>query len=1357
MNQDVLSKDFTFPLDKSQNVDSIDSIKISLASPELIKSWSYGEVKKPETINYRTFKPERGGLFCAQIFGPTKDYTCICGKYKRMKHKGIVCDKCGVEITKSIVRRERMGHIELEVPVVHIWFLRSLPGRIPTILDMKTKDVESIIYFDQNIVIDGGDTGVEARSIVTQAETVELIDKYGDRLCIGSGAASLRKMLENMDLEMEISMMDEQISKARSMLKLKKLQKRRKILVDLFQSGQRPEWMILTRLPVIAPDLRPLIELDGGRFASSDLNDLYRHILNRNTRLKRLKLLNAPDIILRNEKRMLQEAVDALIDNEKSYKVFMNNSRALKSLSNTLKGKSGRFRQNILGKRVDYSARSVITVGPKLRFFECGIPKDIALELFKPFVFHELQKRGLVGNIKSAQRMVEKKDPQVWDILSKVVYQHPVLLNRAPTLHSLGIQAFEPKLIDGKSIQLHPLLCSPFNADFDGDSMAVHLPLSLEAQVEARILMMSTNNIRKPSTGEPSINHSQDILLGLYHASLESDGVAGENKLYDGYEGVKRAYDAKKLHLQARIRARVKGKIYDTTAGRVLLSPCLCTGIPFSSINKVINNEVTKNLIAETYEKYDNKEAVIFMDHLMQLGFYYVTKSGISISLSDMVTVPSKSQMIKDTSEKAMKNADMHKKGLIDTSELFARNVGIWTDTNNSLKKKLEDRLSKDKGGQNPIYSMIKSGARGSINQFHQIGGMRGLMSKPGGKIIDIPIKANFKEGISCLEYFISISGSRKGLIDTSLNTATAGYLTRRLVDAAQHITVTSKDCGTKNFITLRNVYRDGNLVIDIRTRLLGRVIAEDLSLLNKVIIPSDTLITKDHVNQMQEFEISSAKIYSAPTCDEPYGVCAKCYGHSISTGEAVSLGCPVGILAAQSIGEPGTQLTLRTIHSGGIALGLKGKSNYKYFSHCDGILDIHPSSVLIGSSGKAYVVSNSHKIRIWNYKQDTVLEEFVAEKGAEIFYKDKDKVNKEDKILEWSPIRPILTRLAGKVSFKKFTSTNVETAVDPILGVPFLTVVDNLLSPTIEIASPSGTKQSYLLEKNASIYISDMSNVEVGDIIFYAPRKSHTNIKSKDIVGGLGDMVNVFEARFHSDHMVRSPTEGTVASISPDRKSNVKIQIEEKDTGQTISISLDAEKELLVSEGDKVKMGDIITNGPENLQDMLDIFGIEHLTCSIVNEMQALFEENGIYVHEKHIETIVKAMTQQSIVTKSHDITYLQNDVANTFVLKSHNDKLIQNGQEPLEYRRIIKGITRAALDSNSFLSAASFQESDKILIEAAIAGRVDKLRGIKENIIVGKKMPAGTNTPGIIAKAQRILKNLSDQGDEDQKVTVE
>lgn len=1351
-----ISKDF--PLDKSQNVDSIDSVKISLASPELIKAWSYGEVKKPETINYRTFKPERGGLFCAQIFGPTKDYTCICGKYKRMKHRGIVCDKCGVEITKSVVRRERMGHIELEVPVAHIWFLRSLPGRIPTILDMKTKDVESIIYFDQNIVVDGGDTEVETGSILTQAQTAELEDKYGDRLCIGSGAESLRKMLEHMDLDIEISRIDVQINKTRSILKLKKLQKRRKIFVDLLQSGQRPEWMILTRLPVIAPDLRPLIELDGGRFASSDLNDLYRHILNRNTRLKRLKLLSAPDIILRNEKRMLQEAVDALIDNEKSYKVFMNNNRALKSLSNTLKGKSGRFRQNILGKRVDYSARSVITVGPKLRFFECGIPKDIALELFKPFVFYELQKRGLVGNIKSAQRMVERRDPQVWDILSKVVYQHPVLLNRAPTLHSLGIQAFEPKLIDGKSIQLHPLLCSPFNADFDGDSMAVHLPLSLEAQAEARILMMSTNNIRKPSTGEPSINHSQDILLGLYHASLESDGVAGEHKLYDGYEGVKRAYDAKKLHLQARIRARVKGKIYDTTAGRVLLSPCLCADIPFSSINKVIDNKVTKNLIAETYEKYDNKEAVIFMDQLMQLGFYYVTKSGISISLSDMVTVPTKPQIIKDASEKALKNTNMHKKGIIDASELFARNVGIWTDTNNKLKEELQDRLSKDKNGQNPIYSMIKSGARGSINQLHQIGGMRGLMSKPGGKIIDIPIKANFKEGISCLEYFISISGSRKGLIDTSLNTATAGYLTRRLVDAGQYITITSKDCGTENSITLLNVYKDGNLIIDIRTRLLGRVIAESLSLLNGVVIPSGTLITKNHVKQMQEFEISSAKIYSVPTCDEPYGVCTKCYGSNISTGEAVSLGCPVGILAAQSIGEPGTQLTLRTVHSGGIALGLKGKSQCKYFSHCDGILDIHPSSLLTGSDGKAYVVSNSHKIRIWNYNKDTILEEFVAEKGAEIAYKDGDKVNEGDKILEWSPIKPILSRYAGKVSFKKFTSANVESAVDPILGLSFLTVVDNLLSPAIEVVSPSGTKHSYLLEKNASVYISDGSNVKVGDIVFYVPRRSQTNIKSKDIVGGLGDMVNVFEARFHNDHMVRSPTEGTIVSISPDRRGNAKVQIVEKDTDKTISISLDAEKELLVSEGDKVKMGDIISSGPENLQDMLDIFGIGHLTCSIVDEMQTLFEENGIYVHEKHIETIIKAMTQQSIVTKSHDIAYLQNDVANTSVLKSHNDKLLQNGKEPMEYRRIIKGITRAALDSTSFLSAASFQESDKILIEAAIAGRVDKLRGIKESIIVGKKMPAGTNTPGIIAKAKGILNTMSDNKDyEDQRDLVE
>ena len=1324
------------------------AIKISLASPALIRSWSYGEVKKPETINYRTLKPEKGGLFCAQIFGPIKDYTCICGRYKRMKHKGIVCEKCGVEVTKASVRRERMGHINLQVPVAHISFLRTLPSRIAMILKLKLKVIENILYFEKNIVVDGGLTAIEVGTILNHQETEELRQQHGDTINIDSGGSAIYQMLKQMDLTDEVTKIDKLLQSTNSLLKIKKLQAHKKLLLAFIQSNQRPEWMILTCLPVIAPDMRPLVPLDGGRFASSDLNDLYRHVLNRNNRLKRLMALHAPDIILRNEKRMLQEAVDALLDNERAHKVFIHNKRPLKSLSSSLKGKQGRFRQNLLGKRVDYSGRSVITAGPELRFFECGLPKVMALDLFKPFVYAELRKSGHAHTIKGAQRIVDNKEPIVWEVLNKVVYQHPVILNRAPTLHRLSMQAFEPVLIEGKSIQLHPLVCTPFNADFDGDSMAVHIPLSIEAQLEARLLMMSSNNIRHPGTGQSIINPSQDIILGLYYASIDKTGVLGEGGVYDGYEQVKRAYDAGALHIQANIRARVNGKMYDTTAGRVLLSIILPAGIDFALINKPITSKVTRLLTKTCHDQVSNKETVTFMDHIMYQGHKYATLSGLSISLGDMAISPNKQEMVEEGIVKARENNDLAKRGLITEAACYSLNVAMWLDIQDRVKQDLAAHIAYDKDADkemNGNFFMMDSGARGSMNQFAQISGMRGLMTKPNGSVSDMPITANFKEGLTSIEYFQGISGGRKGLIDTALKTANAGYLTRRLVDVSQSIILDTDDCGTTGSCTVNYLYRDGVVILDLASRIVGRTIAEDIHLGKGDIIKAGTLLDVNEADRIAAAKITTVRIYSPVTCESIRGVCKKCYGIDLATGREPELGFAAGITAAHSMGEPATQLTLRTTHTGGVAMGLGTAIGFT--TKCEGLVDLSLARIVINRKEERLVVSHNAVLKLWDFSRAHVLEKILLPYGSKLLVHDGEQVPAGHEILiHNASIMPLISQHTGTLSFVNIIGNNrVLKQMDANIGVTCFAVVNvGAELPRLEITDHEGKVYEYTLDKGHTVYLQPDTQVQTGDILSYRSAEK-VEMKTRDIVGGLPEAINILEARKPAEPLLRSTVTGEV-SLVPTSASPQKLKLVITGENETMTVANMDYTLLLVEDGDKVSVGDILSDGREDPHTLLKVLGIEALHEHVITALKTLFLDNGIATNEKHMEIILRAMTRKVTVLSSNSIDYLEGDIVHIEELTRYNARLRANGLEEIQFTRVLQGITKAALSHSSFLAAASFQESDKVLIPAAIAGKVDPLYGIKENIIAGKRIPAGTGFPTTSPAARTVFNKLQE-----------
>lgn len=1343
MNKHILDDKLT----SDDSPHNFNAISISLASPEIIRSWSYGEVKKPETINYRTLKPERGGLFCAQIFGPVKDYTCLCGKYKTIKYKDIVCEKCGVEITSSVVRRERMGHIELQVPIAHIWFLKSLPSRIGALLDHSIKQIESVLYFEKNIIIDAGMTKLVKGSLIGHRETQEIIEEYGAEVTIGSGAEAIYQMLKQIDLQVELFQIEREIESNNSQIRLIKLLKKRSVLRSFLKSGQRPEWMVITALPVLPPDLRPLVPLEGGRFASSDLNDLYRHVINRNNRLKRLITLSAPEIILRNEKRMLQEAVDALLDNSRANKIFSHNKKNLKSLSSNLKGKQGRFRQNLLGKRVDYSGRSVITVGPHLRFYQCGLPKLMALELFKPFVFAEIKRQGYAPTILAAQKIFDQKSDVLWDILESVIYQHPVLLNRAPTLHRLSIQAFEPVLVEGKSIQLHPLVCTPFNADFDGDSMAVHIPLSIESQLEARLLMMSSNNIKNPGTGDPIINPSQDIILGLYYASMERAGVMGEGRVYDGYESVKRSYDSDKLHIHARIKARIKGRMYDTTTGRVIISQILPQQLNFDIINKLLTSKVTQAIINLCYDVLSQKDIVIFMDKMMNIGHKFATISGCSISLGDMIICTKKDQIIQQAQQSTYENFDLVYKGLISEDERYNRNTSLWSKAYKTLKEQLIADLKYDPNSGksvNPIYLMIDSGARGSIDQYSQITGIRGLMSKPNGEVIETPIVSNFKEGLNPLEYFISISGGRKGLIDTALKTANAGYLTRRLVDVAQDTSITMQDCGTKLNTSIMHIYSEAKIITTLAERIRGRTLAEDLKLKNGEIIKSGSLIDKQTSYLIEESGLSKVRIFSIYTCEAPRGVCAKCYGVDLSTGKYPNLGSPVGILAAHGLGEPGTQLTMRTKHTGGVATGSISQAE-ECISNCEGICDLKLVRVLEDRKGNKYIISQSGKIRIWDINKNQVLEDFPVPYGAKLYYQDGDTVKHGDMIASWiGSLQPTISEVSGKAIFHNLeNNSQVQKSIDPETGLERFKVINTILvQPKIDIVENGEASKvlfTHLLPNNAIVYLQPNTYVHRGDIIYYTPTIRGT-VKSQDIVGGLPAVINIFEARLSTEPKLLAEVDGTI-EVRKIKKAQKVVLV--KDDGTEFPLLHSKTQDLLFDVGSKVKKGDILCDGGDNFNDILRILGIEELGSHMVKDLKRIFANNGVNTHEKHMEIIIRAMTRQALITRSEHHELLEGELRDIYSILEANKSLAN----PILFERQVMGITKASLNHPSFLSAASFQETDKILIDAALNGKTDMLYGIKENVITGRFIPAGTGYRDSTEKVKSILKQKNNQ----------
>ncbi len=1351
--------------------ESFDEIKISIASPEQIRSWSYGEVKKPETINYRTFKPERDGLFCARIFGPVKDYECLCGKYKRMKYRGIVCEKCGVEVTLSKVRRERMGHIELAAPVAHIWFLKSLPSRISMLTDIPMKQLESVLYFEKYIVIEPGLTDLNINQLLTEDEYLDAIDKYGeDSFRAGIGAEALREILANIDLETERAVMRADLKETNSEAKRKKLVKRLKIVESFIESNTKPEWMVLTVLPVIPPELRPLVPLDGGRFATSDLNDLYRRVINRNNRLKRLLELRAPDIIVRNEKRMLQESVDALFDNGRRARAITGTSkRPLKSLSDMLKGKQGRFRQNLLGKRVDYSGRSVITVGPELKLQQCGLPKKMALELFKPFVYSKLELYGHATTIKQAKRMVEKERPEVWDILEEVIREHPVLLNRAPTLHRLGIQAFEPVLVEGKAIHLHPLVCTAFNADFDGDQMAVHVPLSIESQLEARVLMMSTNNILSPASGKPIIVPSQDMVLGIYYLSYEAEGVIGEGSIFADKDEVMLALDSKVVDLHAKIKCRLeyvddngetKYGLVETTPGRIIVSDILPKhpDVPFSIVNRLLKKKEISEIIDIVYRHCGQKETCIMVDKIMALGFQNACKAGISFGKDDLIVPDAKKDLIEETSKQVKEFEQQYQNGLITKGEKYNKVVDIWASCTDKIADEMMKNISKtEKGYINSVYMMAHSGARGSAAQMRQLAGMRGLMAKPSGEIIEQPIISNFKEGLTVSEYFNSTHGARKGLADTALKTANSGYLTRRLVDVAQDVVITETNCGTERGIIVRPVVDGGNVIVSIGDRILGRTIQEDIvhPETGEVLIQRGKLIDENDAELVEKAGVEQVKIRSVLTCDCEHGVCAACYGRDLARGTPVNIGEAVGVIAAQSIGEPGTQLTMRTFHIGGAASKSAEQSSVEVpFA---GVLKLENKHTVTDSEGNLIVLSRNCDIVIEDAQGREKSRHHIPY-GTKVLVSEGAKVKKGQKVAEWDPFTiPVISEKAGSAQLVDLiNNVSVKENMDETTGIVSKVVIDwhsgassnANLKPSIVLKDAkgkpvnfdNGKEARYYLSVDAVLTVDNGTEVKVGDVIARIPRESS---KTKDITGGLPRVAELFEARHPKDQAIISDVDGMV-EFGKDYKAKQRISVVPS-KGEPIEYLIPKGRHLVVQDGDIVKKGDLLVEGTPAPHDILRVLGVEKLAEYLVKEVQDVYRLQGVKINDKHIEVIVSQMLKKVEVTVPGDTTFLVGEQVDRDVFELENEKVMKENGVPAQADPVLLGITKASLQTKSFISAASFQETTRVLTEAAVSGKVDKLYGLKENVIVGRLIPAGTGT------VLRSLKRVAAQNDKE------
>ncbi len=1334
---------------------SFDSIRISIASPEQVRSWSYGEVKKPETINYRTFKPEKDGLFCAKIFGPIKDYECLCGKYKRMKYKGIICEKCGVEVTLTKVRRERMGHIDLAAPVAHIWFLKSLPSRIGLMMDMTLKDLEKVLYFESYIVLDPGMTALKENQLLTEEEYVDAQDEYGEEsFRAGIGAEALKELLGAKDLEAELVQAEEDLKETNSEAKRKKLVKRIKLLEAFIESGTRPEWMIMDIVPVLPPELRPLVPLDGGRFATSDLNDLYRRVINRNNRLKRLIELRAPDIIVRNEKRMLQESVDALFDNGRRGRVITGaNKRPLKSLSDMLKGKQGRFRQNLLGKRVDYSGRSVITVGPELKLHQCGIPKKMALELFKPFIYHKLEIYGLATTVKAAKKMVEKERPEVWDILEEVIREHPVMLNRAPTLHRLGIQAFEPTLIEGKAIQLHPLVCTAFNADFDGDQMAVHVPLSIESQLEARCLMMSTNNILSPANGKPIIVPSQDIVLGLYYLSLILDGQKGEGMIFRGTGEIQHAMAMGVLSLHAKIKCRYETvneegekytEIVESTPGRMLIADLLPRHpeVPFSMVNQVLTKKELTNAIDLVYRHCGQKETVIFCDRMMKLGFKHACMAGISFGKDDMVIPEAKEALVGEASERVKEFEQQYMDGLITKGEKYNKVVDIWSKCTDDVADAMMKGISNiSEGNLNSVYMMAHSGARGSAAQIRQLAGMRGLMAKPSGEIIENPIISNFKEGLTVLEYFNSTHGARKGLADTALKTANSGYLTRRLVDVAQDAVIIEHDCGTELGISMTAVMNGADVVVSLAERVLGRVPVDDLKspLTGDVIVKSGEVIDEVKAEAIETAGIDEIKVRSALTCETVGGVCAACYGRDLARGSLVNQGEAVGVMAAQSIGEPGTQRTMRTFHIGGAAQ--RGAEKNSIEAPVEGKIEIRHHNVVKNSEGVSIVMGRNTEIAVLDAKGNEKLSQRLPY-GSRLLVDEGAKVKAGVKLAEWDPYTiPIITEKDGVAHYYDLNEgVSITEQMDEATGIGSKVVIDwrsqpkgGDLKPRISLLDkkgkvielPNGLPANYYMSVDAILSVENGQEVKAGDIIARIPRETS---KTRDITGGLPRVAELFEARRPKDFAVISDIDGQV-EFGKDYKSKRRIIVKPTDgQGEPVEYLIPKGRHLAVHEGDFVRKGDPLLDGALVPHDILDVMGIEALAAYLVNEIQDVYRLQGVKINDKHIEVISRQMLQKVEVMKPGDTTFLTGEHVDREEFERLNQKYIADGKLPAEGRPVLQGITKASLQTRSFISAASFQETTRVLTEASTQGKVDKLIGLKENVIVGRLIPAGT-----------------------------
>ena len=1358
-----------------------DAIKIGMASPEKIRSWSFGEVKKPETINYRTFKPERDGLFCAKIFGPIKDYECLCGKYKRLKHRGVICEKCGVEVTQTKVRRERMGHIDLAAPCAHIWFLKSLPSRLGLVLDMTLRDIERVLYFEAYVVTDPGMTPLKKFSIMTEDDFDAKFKEYGDEFQAKMGAEGIKDLLQSIDIEGSIEKLRNDLTG--SELKIKKNAKRLKVLEAFKKSGIKPEWMVLDVLPVLPPDLRPLVPLDGGRFATSDLNDLYRRVINRNSRLRRLLELKAPEIIARNEKRMLQEAVDSLLDNGRRGKAMTGaNKRALKSLADMIKGKSGRFRQNLLGKRVDYSGRSVITVGPTLKLHQCGLPKLMALELFKPFIFARLEAMGIATTIKAAKKEVESGTPVVWDILEEVIKEHPVMLNRAPTLHRLGIQAFEPILIEGKAIQLHPLVCSAFNADFDGDQMAVHVPLSVEAQMEARTLMLASNNILFPANGEPSIVPSQDVVLGLYYTTRERINGKGEGLIFADTGEVQRAFDAGEVELNSRINVRLteytkdketgeliaSTKLWETTAGRALLSEILPKGLPFSNINKALKKKEISKLINVSFRKCGLKETVVFADKLLQAGFRLATRAGISICIDDMLVPEEKHEIIARAQKEVKEIEQQYVSGLVTSGERYNKVVDIWGKSGDEVSKVMMSKLSKetvtDRHGKqvqqesfNSIYMMADSGARGSAAQIRQVAGMRGLMAKPDGSIIETPITANFREGLNVLEYFISTHGARKGLADTALKTANSGYLTRRLVDVTQDLVVTELDCGTHNGYLMRAIVEGGEVIESLRDRVLGRTAAEDVLQpeTRAVAANAGDMLDEDLIEAMEAQGVDEVKVRTALTCETRFGICAKCYGRDLGRGGLINHGEAVGVIAAQSIGEPGTQLTMRTFHIGGaasraaIASSVEAKSN--------GVIGFNATMRYVTNSKKELVVIARSGEIIIHDEHGRERERHKVPYGAILTVKADQPVKAGNILANWDPLtRPIITEFAGKARFENVEEgLTVAKQVDDVTGLSTLVVIDpkrrgatKVVRPQVKLIDVNGqevkipgTDHSVTIgfPVGSLVQVRDGQDVGPGEVLARIPIEGQ---KTRDITGGLPRVAELFEARSPKDKGVLAESTGTI-SFGKETKGKVRLQITDPE-GKVWEELVPKEKNILVHEGQVVNKGESVVDGPADPQDILRLLGSEELARYIVDEVQDVYRLQGVKINDKHIGVIVRQMLRRVVVEAAGDSNYINGEQVERSEMLNTNDALRADGKIPAVFTNLLLGITKASLSTDSFISAASFQETTRVLTEAAIMGKRDELRGLKENVIVGRLIPAGTGMA--YHEARKVREQMDD-----------